>query len=158
VRRADSLTTFMCRLSWNLGASTSWNPQGLFRPVMCAFVQLLLQWKSNTCYTFWVCIWCLRYQAWCTWTILSYVGCPAVQYFPTLSHKGHDFRKKKVIEHKMCVSIFSSTFVWNTSYSKKNGARCDKNCVVFSCKVPLFLSDLNESWIFGTDFRKSIQI
>ena len=24
----------MCRLSWNLGASTSWNPQGLSRPVM----------------------------------------------------------------------------------------------------------------------------
>ena len=27
-------TTFMCRLSWNLGASASWNPQGLSRPVM----------------------------------------------------------------------------------------------------------------------------
>ena len=24
----------MCRLSWNLGASTFWNPQGLSRPVM----------------------------------------------------------------------------------------------------------------------------
>ena len=34
VRRADNLTTFMCRLSWNLEASTSWNPQGLSRPVM----------------------------------------------------------------------------------------------------------------------------
>jgi hypothetical protein len=34
VRRADSLATFMCRLSWNLGASTSWNPKGLSRPVM----------------------------------------------------------------------------------------------------------------------------
>jgi len=34
VRRADNLTTFMCRLSWNLGASTSWHPQGLSRPVM----------------------------------------------------------------------------------------------------------------------------
>jgi hypothetical protein len=32
VRRADNLTTFMCRLSWNLEASTSWNPQGLSRP------------------------------------------------------------------------------------------------------------------------------
>ena len=26
VRRADKLATLMCRLSWNLGASTSWNP------------------------------------------------------------------------------------------------------------------------------------
>jgi len=34
VHRADSLTTFMCWLSWNLGASTSWNPEGLSRSVM----------------------------------------------------------------------------------------------------------------------------
>jgi hypothetical protein len=26
--------TYMCRVSWNLGASTSWNPKGLSRPVM----------------------------------------------------------------------------------------------------------------------------
>ena len=32
--RADYLSTFMCRLSRNLGASTSWNPQDLSRPVM----------------------------------------------------------------------------------------------------------------------------
>jgi len=34
MRKADNLITFMCRSSWNLGASTSWNPQGLSRPVM----------------------------------------------------------------------------------------------------------------------------
>jgi len=34
VRKADNPTIFMCRLSWNLGNSTSWNPQGLSRPVM----------------------------------------------------------------------------------------------------------------------------
>jgi hypothetical protein len=33
VFRADNLATFMCRLSGNLGASTSWNPHGLSRPV-----------------------------------------------------------------------------------------------------------------------------
>jgi len=37
VRRADKLTTFTCRLSWNLGASTSWNPQGLPGPVRGRF-------------------------------------------------------------------------------------------------------------------------
>ena len=31
--RADNLTTFMCRPSWNLGASSSWNPLGLSRAV-----------------------------------------------------------------------------------------------------------------------------
>jgi hypothetical protein len=34
VPRADNLSTFMCQLSRNLGASTSWNPKGLSRPVM----------------------------------------------------------------------------------------------------------------------------
>jgi len=34
VRRADNLTTFVFRLSWNLGAWTSWKPQGLSRSVM----------------------------------------------------------------------------------------------------------------------------
>jgi hypothetical protein len=34
VRRADNLTNFLCRLSWNLGTSSSWNPQGLSRSVM----------------------------------------------------------------------------------------------------------------------------
>jgi hypothetical protein len=31
---ADNLTIFMCRMSWNPGASTSWNPMGLSRSVM----------------------------------------------------------------------------------------------------------------------------
>jgi hypothetical protein len=34
VRMADNLTTFMCWLSRNLGASTCWNPLGLSRAVM----------------------------------------------------------------------------------------------------------------------------
>jgi len=34
VKAADNRTTFLCRLSWNLGASTSWNPQGLSRSVI----------------------------------------------------------------------------------------------------------------------------
>ena len=37
---------FMCRLSWNLGASTSWNPQGLSRPVMVLFYLYLYHVKT----------------------------------------------------------------------------------------------------------------
>ena len=32
---------------------------------------------------------------------LPSVVCPALQYFSTLSHKRDDFRKQKIIEHKM---------------------------------------------------------
>jgi hypothetical protein len=42
VGRADNLTTFMCRLSRNLGASISWNPQGLYSPVMGLLYLFLL--------------------------------------------------------------------------------------------------------------------
>jgi len=45
VRKADNLTTFMCRLSWNLGASTSWNTQGLSRPLMGLLLQVWY-WES----------------------------------------------------------------------------------------------------------------
>jgi hypothetical protein len=40
--------------------------------------------------------------------MLSYVSCPALPYFPPLSQKGTIF--EKVAKHKICVSIFSTTF------------------------------------------------
>ena len=43
---ADNLTTFMCRLSWNVGAWNSWKTQGLSRPVMG-----LLYLYLTICYT-----------------------------------------------------------------------------------------------------------
>jgi hypothetical protein len=41
---------------------------------------------------------------------LPSMACLAVKYFPALSHKGHGFREK-VFERKMCILIFSTTFV-----------------------------------------------
>jgi hypothetical protein len=54
----------------------------------------------------------------CASAIMSSVAFPALQYFYTFSHNRHDFRGKKVTEHKMCILIFSTTFVGNISYSK----------------------------------------
>jgi hypothetical protein len=53
--RADNLTTFMCRLSRNLGASSSWKPNGLSRPVMeLLYLYLYLKDEGGTvlCGTF----------------------------------------------------------------------------------------------------------
>ena len=46
----------------------------------------------------------------CARAILSAAGCIDLLYFSILPHKRDDFRKK-VIEHKMCVLIFSATLV-----------------------------------------------
>ena len=44
----------------------------------------------------------------CACAISSSVACSVLQYFSTLSHKRHDFRKRKVTEHKMCVLVLSA--------------------------------------------------
>ena len=43
--------------------------------------------------------------------ILSSVVCLTVPHISTLSHKTYDFREKSFMEHKICVSIFSTNFV-----------------------------------------------
>jgi len=47
----------------------------------------------------------------CACATLSSAACPALEYLSTLSHKRHNFREKKVIEHKMCVMISSTTLL-----------------------------------------------
>ena len=72
MRRADNLTTFMCRLSWNLGPSTSWNPQGLSRLVQGLLylyfisvleLNMLNSWLFywflyvwDCCFSYWKCV------------------------------------------------------------------------------------------------------
>jgi hypothetical protein len=64
----------------------------------------------------------------CACIILSSVAYPSLQYFFTVSHKRHDLLGG-IIEHKMCVSIFSAIFVWNISHSKKSLARYYQKCI-----------------------------
>jgi hypothetical protein len=72
--------------------------------------------------------------------------------FFTLSHKWHNFWKR-VIDDKMCVLIFSLTFLRNISQSEKNLTRYHKFALVFmlssssSSSSSCCLSDFNENWI-----------
>ena len=75
-------------------------------------------------------------------------------HFTTLSHKLHDFLEK-VFEYEMCVLIFSTNFLWNVSHFNKNWVRCYHKCTYV--KYLLFLSDVNETWIFLTDVWKILK-
>jgi len=93
----------------------------------------------------------MRYAA------LSSVVCLAVQYFPTLSHKRHDFREK-VTGHTMCVLTFFTTFIGNVSDSKKKWARYDKKLYWSSCKVPFILVRLQWNLKFLVRFARNLQV
>jgi hypothetical protein len=82
------------------------------------------------------------------------VAWPTLQHFSTLSHKRHDFRRK-VTEHKICVSSFSTTFVWNIFHSKKNWARYDQKCIlVFMWSTVYFYQILIKREFSGRIFEK----
>ena len=83
----------------------------------------LLLWKSDTYYIFLCVCACVhvgtRVRGQCVRVVLLIqnsthmrhtVDLLASPYFSTLTHKRRDFRKN-VIEHKMCVLIFSTTFI-----------------------------------------------
>jgi hypothetical protein len=60
-----------------------------------AFVQPLLEWKSNECYTTGLSVFsALVIQHAMRMRHFIICGLPALQYFSTISHKRHDFRKK----------------------------------------------------------------
>ena len=89
--------------------------------------------------------------------ILSYVACPALQYFSTFSHERHDL-KKKLLNTK-CVFWFSVQHLSETFLILgRNERDMTKQLYWSSCKVPILLSDFNETWIFSTDFRKDFHI
>jgi len=99
-------------------------------------------------------------------TIMSSVACPELAYFSILSHKWHNVSEIKFFKIKL-VPIFSTTFVWKSSHSKKNSARyCYKCIYIYICihvKHTLFSSAFSGSYfreicrvgaeVFHTDRR-----
>jgi hypothetical protein len=83
-----------------------------------AFVKSLLQWKSNKCYIFWVCICIPRYPN-CNMHVPYCHLWPVrlIQKFSTLSQKTARFSKKKATENKTCFD-----FLYNLCVSF--GERC----------------------------------
>ena len=74
----------------------------------------------------------------CACAIFSSVVCPGVPFFSTLFHKRHDFRKK-ITKPKMCVLIYSTTFVETFLILRRKERDTIKNVHRSSCKVRVIL-------------------
>jgi hypothetical protein len=87
--------------------------------------------------------------------VFSSVVCPAPSHFSTLSHKCHNFRKKKKNWDIKHVFWFSLKMLCETFVILRRIWRCFIiNAFRSSCNVNSILSGFNKPWIFSTDFRK----
>jgi hypothetical protein len=85
------------------------------------FAKPLLLWKAinNTYNEYAPVVLVIQHSKPTRRVILSSVISPALPYFFHIISQTARF-SGKVIEHKMCVVVFSTTFVGNISHSKKN--------------------------------------
>ena len=74
----------------------------------------------------------------CACVVPSSASFPALQQFSTFDHERHDFQEK-VIEHKMCVLIFS-TILSETFLILR---RTQRDIIINVHTFLLFLSDFN---------------
>ena len=105
-----------------------------------AFMQPMLQKKSNEYYTTWVCVF-VALGIWHVMCMHHLVIC------------GHGMILEKKLLNTKCVLIFSTTFVQNISHSKKKWVT-SKTYTGLHVKYTLFLSSFGETWIFLTDIWK----
>jgi len=96
----------------------------------------------------------------CACPIISYMVCPALQYFPTLSHKRHNFLgEKSYWTQKVCFDFFYKSLSEPIFHSKKKLVIYNqKTYIGLQLKYPLFLSDCKEIWIDSTYISKNTKI
>jgi len=121
-----------------------------FRRVQATIVAV--QWAESVTYSECVFVFLvIKHEMRMRLNVLSLAS--ALPYFSTLSHTRQSFLEKG-IEHEVCTLIFSTTFVWKVLILRRFERDVIKNVYWSSCKVPLLLSDFNETCIFMAHFLK----
>ena len=99
-----------------------------------------------------VCLWsCLSYRTGKSHLLCTYCHTVTCGFSCTLYVINGTIFGKYIMSIK-CVLIFSTTFAWSISQSRKNSARYDHKCTYIGLhlKYPFFLSDFKGTWIFST--------
>jgi hypothetical protein len=118
-------------------------------------VQLLLQWKSNEYYVFWLCVSSLRYAA-CNVHVPYCHLWPAWLYY-IFSHCLINGKKKKKVTNVKCVFWFSLQLLSETFLILGRIEWDKKMYIGFHVKYLLFLSNFNDTVIFSTYFQKMLE-
>ena len=101
-------------------------------PSCITLIVLLIDWMMHGSTT-------VRFKA-----ILSSVACLTLQYFSTFSHKRHDFRKKKITEHKKCFDLIYNFCLKLFSLQEELSEIWSKMYIGVHVKYRLFLLDFSE--------------
>ena len=123
-----------------------------------AFVQLLLQWKSNQYHIFWVCICSLRYPA-CN-AHAPYFHLWNVRLYDIFKHyliKGKILEKKKWLNKNVSFNFLNNIRLKNFSFWEGMSDTWLKIYVLLHVKYPIISSNFNETLIFSTYFKKIVK-
>ena len=74
----------------------------------------------------------------CVCAVLSSVACPALQYFPTLFHKRHDFRRKCYRIWNACFDFLYRFHLQHFPFCEELNGIWSKIYIGFHVKYPLF--------------------
>jgi len=82
--------------------------------------------------------------------------CLTLPYFSTSSIKRYIFRKK-IVENKICLFIYSTSFAWNISILIIILKDIIIKAHIYLVKFTLYLPYFNLTWVFWTDFLKTFK-
>ena len=118
-----------------------------------AILQPLLQWKSSKCYIFWLRVCGLGYPACDAHAPYCHPWSVRLHNIP------HYLINGTILGRKLLnINVFRfSLHLPQILIFLRNEQHMIINVRRYSCKVPLFLSDVNEFWIFSTGFSKDTQ-